>query len=575
MRQIETGPVLKVRAVAGLHVVVLAWDFVSAPPLGHGALPAPLHSLLGFAIEREELGADGEVVERYMLRGTRRFESKDQGLPAGTPVPLDEHPIQSFVWADHTARPATRYAYRVIPVHGTPKNLTVRTQDSTRVPIETEPEVDPSVIPGAPRHDLYVSRGAIASQAYARRFGTREPHPGVPTSTPMRWLSRGLFEALLGFIGGARDQRFGLRAAFHEFRYQPVANAFRRAAEGGAQVRIVYDAEGEFTIENIQALKNAGLYRPGIHLPRHLREGVQNNNFIVLLRDGAPIAVWTGSVTISACSLFGQASIGHVVWDPAVGRAYLEYWERLAANLPPERLRAENRAATPLPDGGLPATSVLPVFSPRDEADGTPTLEWYAARMAEADQLACLSVGARLDDVFLPASTVEREALRYIIRDDELDHGESVRREGTVLWAGGGRLDDGALAAFLEETGNPINSNEYRHPRFLLVDPLGDDPLVVTGSGGFCRPSQWHSDENMLVIRGDTRVADIYFSECMRILDHHQTRHLVRRLEPGDRWNPDAGYLRESAEEWVRPHFDGRSYQSRRRAYLTREAAPA
>src|SRR5690606_16713489 len=98
---------------------------------------------------------------------------------------------------------------------------------------------------------------------------------------------------------------------------------------------------------------------------------------------------------------------------------------------------------------------------------------------------------------------------------------------------------------------------------------------VIAGSAGFCRPSQWHNDGNMLVIRGDTRVADIYFSECLRIVDHHQTRHLVRQLDPGDRWNPDAGYLRESAEEWVRPHFDGHSYQSRRRAHFTREGAPA
>lgn len=575
MRQIETGPVLKVRAVAGLHVVVLAWDFVSAPHLGPGALPFPLHSLLGFAIEREELGADGEVVERYMLRGTRRFECKDQGLPAGTPVPLDEHPIQSFLWADHTVRPGARYAYRVIPVHGTPKNLTVRMADSTRVPIDTEPELDPTVLPGAPRHDLYANRGVIAAQAYARRFGGREPHPGVPAASPMRWLSHGLFEALIGFIGRARDQRFGLRAAFNEFRYQPVANAFRRAAEGGARVRIVYDSEGEFTIENIQTLKNAGLYRPGVHIPRHAGEGVQHNNFIVLLEDAAPVAVWTGSATISAGSLFGQASMGHVVWDPVVARSYLEYWERLAGNIPPERLRAENRAATPLPDGPPPENSVTSLFSPRDEADGTPTLAWYAARMEDADLLTCLSVGARLDDAFLPAITADRETLRYIIRDDELEQGESVHRDGAVLWAGGGRLDDGAIATFLEETGNPINSNEYYHGKFLLVDPLGDDPLVITGSAGFCRPSQWHNDENMLIIRGDTRVADIYFGECMRIVDHHQTRQLVRRLDPGDRWNPDAGYLRESADEWVRSHFDGRSYQSRRRAYFSRETAPA
>jgi hypothetical protein len=49
---------------------------------------------------------DAPVIRRM------RFENRDKGLPAGTPVPTSEHPIQSFQWGDYTAKPSTAYAYR-------------------------------------------------------------------------------------------------------------------------------------------------------------------------------------------------------------------------------------------------------------------------------------------------------------------------------------------------------------------------------------------------------------------------------------------------------------------------------
>jgi len=72
----------------------------------------------------------------------------------------------------------------------------------------------------------------------------------------------------------------------------------------------------------------------------------------------------------------------------------------------------------------------------------------------------------------------------------------------------------------------------------------------------------------MLVIRGDTRVADIYFGEFMRIFDHHYARYIVRKLQGEGKGDPEAGYLKDKAEDWVRPHFDSRSYKSKRRRYF-------
>lgn len=155
------------------------------------------------------------------------------------------------------------------------------------------------------------------------------------------------------------------------------------------------------------------------------------------------------------------------------------------------------------------------------------------------------------------------------MKDDDLGNGETIGRDRDVLFAAGGRFDEGALKNFLGEPGNRLNSNDYIHTKVLLVDPLSDDPLVVSGSANFSRPSQRANDENMLVIRGDSRVADIYFGEFMRIFDHHYARHVVRVLrEKGDS-DPAAGYLKEKAEGWVRPHFDEKSYKSKRRRYFT------
>jgi phosphatidylserine/phosphatidylglycerophosphate/cardiolipin synthase-like enzyme len=568
MRAVAVGTSLKVRAIAGLHVVVLAWDFVEPRELTGGQLPAGLTDLLGFSLERTEWDAHGTVVERYVLRGIKRFRTKDVGLAPGTPVPLDEHPVQTFQWADYTAKPDTDYRYRVVPLHGTPKLLTPDNDGAVEVAVRTEAESGGSPDGAGPRHDMYFNRGVIGSQAYARRFLNVAPDPGRPDSEPMKWLSRGLFEALVGFVDRARDERFALRAAFYEFHYPPVAAAFRQAMDRGADVKIVYDAESSYRVENAQTLRAAGLEEPDVSIPRTVTEGIRHNKFIVLLDREVPIGVWTGSTNISPSGIFGQSNVGHVVWGQTIAASYLAYWDRLAANLTPTKLREPNRAASPLPAQRSAANSVLPLYSPRDDRQSNATLQWYADRMAEAQHLVCFTVAFSIDVVFQQVIARDNDVLRYIVKDDDLGDGETIGRDRDVLFAGGGRFDDGSLPTFLGERDNPLSSNDYIHTKYLLVDPLDDDPLVVSGSANFSKPSQRTNDENMLVIRGDTRVADCYFGEFMRIFDHHYARYIVRKLAGTDSADPDAGYLKPTAAAWLPAHLDDRSYKSKRRRYF-------
>ncbi|WP_431236097.1 phospholipase D-like domain-containing protein (plasmid) [Mycolicibacterium psychrotolerans] len=73
----------------------------------------------------------------------------------------------------------------------------------------------------------------------------------------------------------------------------------------------------------------------------------------------------------------------------------------------------------------------------------------------------------------------------------------------------------------------------FIHTKFLLIDPLSDDPLVCTGSANFSANSLLHNDENMLLIRGDIRVADIYLTEFDRIFRHFFARNAINKIAAG------------------------------------------
>jgi phosphatidylserine/phosphatidylglycerophosphate/cardiolipin synthase-like enzyme len=568
MRARKEGPLLKLRAIAGSHVVTLAWDFVA-----QAAIP---DDLLGFAIERTEKNGQGEVAERYWLRGVKRFKFKDEGLPPGSPVPTSEHPVQSFQWGDYTARPGVEYAYRVVPVVGKPKLLDLAEDKATMVEVTTESEEAPAqeMAGNAIRHDVWFNRGVAGSQAYARKFGKQRPDEKDPLSEQMAWLSRGLFEALVSFIGrasGADAADYKLRAMLYEFHYAPVGEAFKKAAEAGADVAIRYEAQSYKDV-NEEMIQQVGI--GDICTAQKVRNGIRHNKFIVLLHRDKPVAVWTGSTNISAGGIFGHSNVGHAIWDSGIAQEYLKYWGELAsAEVTTGKLRQFCQQATPAPVDIPPPTGVRLLFSPRDPQDSqttSRTLQWYADLLASATSIACMTFAFNFDDVFAKAVAGDTDALTYLVFDKNIDQLQEteVRQNKNAVIAAGAKLEKGDLENFLGETLTGFNRNRYIHDKFLLVDPLSDDPVVVTGTANFSEPSQESNDENMVVIRGDARVADIYFGEFMRIFDHHYVRYILAKLRVGGAQDPEAGYLKERRDDWLQANLKPGPKAKRREAFM-------
>ena len=104
-------------------------------------------------------------------------------------------------------------------------------------------------------------------------------------------------------------------------------------------------------------------------------------------------------------------------------------------------------------------------------------------------------------------------------------------------------------------------------PRRSLATLLAHDPIVVTGSANFSAASTTDNDENMLVIRGNRRVADVYLGEYMRLWNHYAFREWAAKqatapadtafahLDAGDQWW--RGYFGDTARARQRRYFVG------------------
>ncbi len=570
MRVRRTSQGLVVGAVAGAHVVLLGMDLERALCQG----------LMGFAIHR----SDHTENEAYWLEGLKTFAATDPQLAPGRHYPTNEHPIQGFTWSDFSAKPGHRYTYRVQALKGPPEALKKFRQVEVTVVTES---------PDVGSHHVHFNRGAAASQEYARRFKQQPPLARAPADDPRwAWLSRGAAEAILGFIARASGPGTALRVSAYEFRWPAVAQALKAAIDRGVDVQALHDASPHRPDaktgrvfprdDNLDTAAAAGLgnaLQPRITRSDVKSPPISHHKFIVLLQAGKPRAVLTGSTNFSTGGVYGQSNVVHVVESARVARAYLRCWEQIAANPTPQALRLA-LAALNLPAQGLPPAGTGAIFSPQQDQA---TLRWYVERAAAAEGALMMTFAFGMNALFRQAYRNGKAALRYALLDKLLAAGVradqraaaeaemlALRKQVENRFAVGNRLATNLFDRWLRETLTGLNTHvQYIHTKFMLIDPLGSDPIVISGSANFSADSTTDNDENMLVVRGDTRVADVYVGEYMRLWNHYAFREWV--ASPRARGGEGLQHL-DVTDQWWRGYF-GASARSRQRQYFAGSAA--
>lgn len=595
MKAFSFGKKISVHAIAGTNVVFLGLDATETGRKG----------LLGFGIAR----TDNKTEKTIWLKGYQHFENNHSAETS------DKVPIQLFQWSDYTAQPGHGYTYKVIPFYGKPPRLSM--QDAVTVQVTTEDEEHET-------HAVFFNRGVAGSQSYSSQFGDYRRYylengvawkkyikpEDVPDNKAWKWLSRGLEEALINFILQAKGSEYSLRASLYELTYIPVLEAFATALESGADVKIVHHSKDVSTTilkrggkqvkstspDDVGLAANQAIYSIGIAdhdktqnwksaFIRRTKAQISHNKFIVLLKKGKPIQVWTGSTNITSGGIFGQSNVGHIVRDPNVAAEYYQYWRELSNDPDKSGLADWNESNQKDIEGKAKDNSITAIFSPRPSDE---MLKWYANQLGNATDsvhfTAAFGVSQEIGKK-LVGKNGKTSVLRQIllestrtpgVSNSKKSKGKNVKSSAKkapvkakkkplvyedyvkvpnnqIAYGDLLRQDimDDKVREFLEEDLTGLNAFvDFLHTKYMLVDPLTQNPLVISGSANFSEASTVRNDENMLVIKGNTRIADIFLTEFSRLFYHFRMRNEINSGKSID----DIVHLR-SDDSWANPFF--------------------
>ncbi|MEW6402458.1 MAG: phospholipase D-like domain-containing protein [Chloroflexota bacterium] len=504
MRTLAKDNDVTVKAYAGTTGVLLAMNIEIPKRQG----------LLGFAIRRLRVSKN----RRDWLAGGLHFPGIEH--KPGEFASSNVAPIQKFRWSDYTVYPDEDYEYTVHPVYGAPEKPEVTPGATARVRTESLTQGE---------HRVIFNRAAAASQAFSRRFEgfiqeyeaarkTKLPPPPMP-SAALSWLTRGLLDQILNFIGRAADANWALDIAIYEYELSAIIQAVQAARERGAMVRIVFHAkpDDEQTHVNLENLRDF----PELFRRARVTHKICHHKFMVLSQKQGgtfePQAVLCGSTNFTENGVYRQANVVHILESADTACQYAALFEVLFRGDTVGATRKFINKVNLLGDAG----AVFAGFSPRT---GLLDLKHFIeiVNSARRDVLFCTAF-----DLYDPL----QQALLGQPHDPILRYGmqntrsriTGVHADRSADFAAAAMLS-GGLEGWLKESTVGQRGNILIHTKIVIVDFTSDSPTVISGSHNLSKPASDSNDENYLILRGVPNVADTYGCELMRLYDHYRFR---------------------------------------------------
>lgn len=523
----------------------------------------------GFALLRRRNGVE-EVVSTWV--GFADDQAAEGERRAST-----NWPIQKYQWTDYMADAGDRLAYRVLPMVG-PDKANLRPAADLVSDWTDEVTLGPAVSAGV---EVVFNRGIVASQWVARRLGVAghdlqntalERAIGTPGDRLRDYLAGPLGTRLITLLGEAASRRRHVYAALYELDDPQLIAALARL---GARAHVVL-ANGSVKKvgEDQNAAARAALRAAGVEVRNRMcsPRALGHNKFLVVCDTGRrPRWVWTGSQNWTETGLCTQANNAILIDDAALAGEYRRQWDLLrdAGDATPPSLRDANSV-------------------PRDHQVGTAgTRLWFTPTVGQVDLADARQIvtAARQAVLFLMFNPGPRDTLLNTIIDVARADRAGPQRlyiRGVVNQDPGTtanpvqlfdqqnrqRADyDVVLPAAIDEPTRFFRAELKKldrgfamvHSKMIIVDPLGPDPVVLTGSHNLGPKASGTNDENLLIIRDTHALAAAYATNVMAVYNQYRWR-FRRHLQPAtrrwaglvdsDRWQhsylrPDSPALRE------------------------------
>jgi phosphatidylserine/phosphatidylglycerophosphate/cardiolipin synthase-like enzyme len=546
-------------ALANNDIVQIVWRF-----------DGKIDGCLGFAVFRKE-GAPDDGGQWVPLPAWVGFVG--QSNPAWTPKTTETWPVQKFEWKDLTAERGKTYSYRIVPVAGDPssggKLPEIANRDLLAGPA--------TLTPKRGSFASYFNRGILSTQFLSHAvppgpsgapnykvLTNRIDQPGDPLRTA---LAGQILEGLQSLLARSEAEGGAVYAALYELTDPELVQLLLKNKD---RLHLILSNTGTDDKENQpgrQALHDAGVDI----IDRFVPSGHIGHNKFMIYQDGnnAPQSVLLGSTNWTDTAICAQANNTLIVDSPELAKTYMRYWERLKDDTD----QAQAKQGPSLRDADAHAGAVDIAI---DEGKAS---VWFAPNTPQARKShpgANETTPPDLQQVFELMDKAQQAILFLVFQPGSpsiVDKAIELANRRPDLFVRGAATDPKAAQTFntllIHRAGeDPVEvvpasaiSDQFAfwqhellkagpdahaiiHDKIVVIDPMSEDCVVITGSHNLGYRASYNNDENLLIVRGHTALAQAYAVHVLDIYDHYRFRFIIQKqgtqafsgLEPDDKW---------------------------------------
>jgi phosphatidylserine/phosphatidylglycerophosphate/cardiolipin synthase-like enzyme len=566
---------------AGLHVVVYPGDnkILIAMSLADDSVNDSDKNLAGFAIWRQHDGRAEEILPNRI--GFDNGVNNQTTAETREWTPSDQAPFQKFRWID-------------VPPDGfdAPITYRVRTLYFTGRGCATKagPEVSVTATPVKQLHTQFrpaFTRGYIASQAYADKFGNKDIRPKgakkpdfdtKPFEAQYAWLGADARTQLFAFIADCeKDAKAQVDVFAYDLDEPDVIAAICRMGKQG-RLRAILDNAPLHSQPSKSGVMPTELASAKMIIAAAGKDNVRQGHFnryqhnkVFIKRDaeGNAQRVIFGSMNFSVRGIYVQANNVIVVDDPKVAGMFAEAFDN-----------AFNNNVTVTPFEADPISTGYKVCSPTDTA----ALPKFQLALSP-HQDSAVSLGPMSDRIRAAKSSVLFAVMEPTGQGPVLTSLRTIAAQPTVFSYGTVETDKGlavqspdgemgvmtSFAALTKNVPAPFKKEfsggpgMHIHDKFVVVDFNADHPTVFTGSSNLAAGGEQANGDSLAMIE-DAGIANIYAIEAVALFDHYHFRKAMQEVTekepPLTLWYPGKP---SAPNPWWKTYYDPKQIQMRDR----------
>jgi len=509
----------------------------------------------GFAIYRNLKKANGKEYKDFIPNrtGFENDDNKPHDIKSS-----EEWPFQRYTWTDHGVDAGDIVSYSISPVIKTNNGLEIDHQATFNIAPMTITEK------GDGNAFAYFNRGIILSQFMAKKLGDNwekkdllklKKQLGNEDNELRVFLEGQLGSKLMALLKQAEEKKWHIFASLYELDDEEIIDNIKELGKNAHIVLSNGSKKKKGEDGNAKAVK---AIKGKIDLCRRMlwSEGLGHNKFVVFAKTPSqPFMVWTGSTNWATTGLCTQLNNGILIQDSAVADVYLKQWKLLKNDQRTGRGGAKMHFGEALMDSndeskngsagktgkwtvwfsrtseGQEMKEITELINGANDAILFLMFEPGANGLLQIIQSRLSSAAATANDklyihgvvnTLKPSKTGQDVSVELIGRGQHKGFDlRVIQPEGVA-----GGLAEWATEVtrrdFLMGQGGVIG-HAIIHSKIIVIDPR-TRPIVITGSHNFSQSASSKNDENLIIIKGNSGLAERYAVNIMSVYQHYRWR---------------------------------------------------